>query len=82
MAASTSAIDNVEHIYQTTSAAGRYSLRVSHAAGSAIEEYVLAWSVVPADGLDYGGDANLDGVVDVGDLGLLGGSYGPGDRTG
>ena len=66
MASSVSTIDNVEHVYYSVAAAGRYVLGVemAGAAPGDAETYALAWRAFPAAGLDLPGDANLDGVVD------------------
>lgn len=51
VAASTSAVDNVEHLYVTNLAQGRYDLQVWKAGGvgivSAAEPYALAWEFAP-----------------------------------
>lgn len=63
---SVSAIDNVEHVFQQTLAAGVYQLRVSNDNGFA-SDYGLAWR---GDQVAVAllGDANLDGVVNFLDI--------------
>ena len=83
VAASVSTVDNVEHVYYTVPQAGRYLIGVemSGAGAGDSETYGLAWRVTPAAELALPGDANLNGKVNVGDLGILGAHYGQGDKT-
>lgn len=59
---STSLVDNVEHIYTTNLAQGRYDLQVWKAGGAGIvsapEPYALAWEFVPPPVLAISGGAN------------------------
>ncbi len=61
---STSAVDNVEHLYVTNLAQGRYDLQVWKAGGnntavvSASEPYALAWEFVPPPVLAISGGTN------------------------
>ncbi|HEX6964072.1 MAG TPA: dockerin type I domain-containing protein [Lacipirellula sp.] len=83
---STSAVDNVEHLYFTDLAAGTYTLKVSNAAGW---DYGLAWRTKTQFNL-FSGDFNGDGAVDGADfltwqrnLGtLLGATASEGDADG
>ena len=70
--ASHSMVDNVEHVFSSAGLApGRYVLVIDGAQVG--NTYALAWqSLTPI----LSGDANTDGVVDVGDLGILGANYG------
>ena len=70
--ASHSMVDNVEHVFSSAGLApGRYVLVVDGAQVG--NTYALAWqSLTPI----LSGDANTDGAVDVGDLGILGANYG------
>jgi len=61
---SVSDVDNVEHVFQQTLAAGTYQLRVSNDNGFA-NDYGLAWR---GDLVATLGDCNLDGVVDFQDI--------------
>jgi len=83
VAASISTVDNVEHIYYLVNDSGRYVIGVDLDGGSpdGLESYGLAWSVRPSEGLDFPGDADLSGTVDVGDLGILGANYGQDNKT-
>ena len=63
---SVSDVDNVEHVFQQTLAAGIYQLRVSNDNGSA-SDYGLAWRGDLVANLLLG-DANLDGVVNFLDI--------------
>jgi hypothetical protein len=78
-AASVSTIDNVEHVYYTLPAAGRYQLGVRQDGGVA-ETYALTWRLAPS-GTPLAPDATLDGRVNVDDLGILASNYGAFDRT-
>jgi hypothetical protein len=68
IAASTSTIDNVEHLYFSTTAQGHYTLDVRSLAG-AVEPvaYSLAWNVVLPNTF-LPGDYNQNGVVDAADF--------------
>jgi hypothetical protein len=59
---STSLVDNVEHIYTTNLAQGRYDLQVWKAGGASIvsasEPYALAWEFVPPPALAISGGTN------------------------
>jgi hypothetical protein len=61
VACSTSRVDNVEHLYVTNLAPGRYDLQVWKAGGSnivsAAEPYALAWQFVPPPTLTISGGA-------------------------
>ena len=82
-AESISAIDNVEHVYYAIQAAGKYSLHVVFNGGAPGdgETYGLSWRALPAAGLDFAGDANLDGTVDLADLSLLAFGFEQTDKT-
>jgi len=62
VACSTSLVDNVEHLYLTNFAQGRYDLQVWKAGGAGIvsiaEPYALAWEFVPPPVLAISGGAN------------------------
>ena len=62
VSSSISAVDNVEHIYVTNLAQGRYDLQVWKAGGagtvSASEPYALAWEFVPPPVLAVSGGTN------------------------
>lgn len=61
VACSTSLVDNVEHIYQTNLALGRYDLQVWKAGGLTVttdETYALAFEFVPLPVLAISGGAN------------------------
>lgn len=62
---SISAIDNVEHIYQTGLAAGRYAIELT---SDALSEFALAWDTQL---MALIGDFNDDGVVGYSDLDLV-----------
>jgi len=81
LVSSASAVDNVEHIYYTVAGGGQFRLGVENTGPWSNELFSLSWWVAPAEGLDFPGDANLDGVVNVGDLGILAGGWGASDRT-
>ena len=82
IATSVSTVDNVEHIYYTTSQSGHYVLGVGMAGASSgdSELYGLSWHVLhdPASIL-LAGDADVDGDVDFDDfLDMQVGWTGPG----
>jgi hypothetical protein len=82
VAASTSLVDNVEHVFVPVLRAGRYDLQVLKHGGvpgdagwvSPAETYGLAWQA------NLLGDANLDGVVDAFDLNVLASNWQAGGR--
>ena len=70
MEQSVSAVDNVEHIWRRGIMGRRMAIEVSIDPNDIFEEYTLAWrieTVVP-----LAGDVNLDGVVDIADLAVVG----------
>ncbi len=71
--ASLSSVDNVEHLWLTGLAPGRYALEVA-GAGREVE-YALAWQSL---GALLAGDAANDGVVDDRDLNVILGHWGAG----
>lgn len=77
VASSVSTIDNVEHIYFPVADPGSYVLGVemAGAAPGDAETYGLAWRAVPGEGLDFAGDANLDGTTDGADYTLWADHY-------
>jgi hypothetical protein len=81
VASSTSAVDNLEHVFFPLPASGQYELWVRQVdAPLGPQAYALAWWA--GNGLASGGlpgDANLDGAVDLSDFGVLKLNFG---RTG
>jgi len=69
IASSVSTLDNVEHLYVSVPAVGRYALGVKKMAGGAGDEaYALAWDLLTARIV---GDADDNGFVDPEDLAVL-----------
>ncbi len=83
MASSVSTVDNVEHVYFSIPAAGRYVVGVEMAEGGPgdAETYGLAWRVFPDAGSALPGDANLDGRADGADYTLWADNFQTADKT-
>jgi hypothetical protein len=82
IAASTSLVDNLEHVFVQALPGGQYDLQVlKHGGGpgnsdwvSVSEEYALAWRAT------LQGDANMDGAVDAFDLNTVAASWQAGGK--
>ena len=81
---SQSMYNTVEHLYFDLPASGYYGLGVSYMEdlwnfnGADTESFGLAWygTADPQQEVPHAGDANNDGFVDVGDLGILSSNWG------